>query len=232
MKVVLTMAMAAILTIACNAQNETTTMKIDLKSKQDSASYALGANIGKSLQMQGIELNPDVVAQAMKDAIGGEMQMTDDDIMFALQSMQQEAMEKQQKEQEAAGQGNLQKSEEFLAKNKSAAGVMTTASGLQYKVVKEGSGAKPKATDKVRVHYTGTLIDGKKFDSSLDRGEPAEFQLNQVIPGWTEGLQLMSVGSKYTFFIPPTLGYGAQAPPSIGPNQALIFEVELLDIVK
>ena len=230
MKVVLTMAMAAMMTIACNAQTEVA--NVELKTKKDSASYALGANIGKTLQMQGIELNPDVVAQAMKDALSGEMKMTDDQIMFTLQDMQAEAMEKQQKQSDAKGAENKKKSEEFLAKNKSASGVMTTPSGLQYKVVKEGSGAKPKSTDKVRVHYTGTLIDGTKFDSSIDRGTPAEFALNQVIPGWTEGLQLMTVGSKYMFYIPSELGYGAQAPPSIGPNQCLIFEVELLDILK
>jgi FKBP-type peptidyl-prolyl cis-trans isomerase len=226
MKVILTMAMAAVLTIACNAQNETATMSVDLKSKKDSASYALGANIGKTLQMQGLELDPDILAMAMKHAMSGELAMTEDQIMFTLQAMQAEAMEKQQKQMSAKGDENLKKSEEWLAKNKSASGVMTTASGLQYKVLKEGTGAK------VRVHYTGTLTDGTKFDSSVDRGEPAEFALNQVIPGWTEGLQLMSVGSKYMLYIHPDKGYGAQAPPSIGPNQALIFEVELLDIIK
>ncbi|MCC7377577.1 MAG: FKBP-type peptidyl-prolyl cis-trans isomerase [Verrucomicrobiales bacterium] len=131
---------------------------------------------------------------------------------------------------EEDGARNKTASEKFLEDNKGKDGVKTTASGLQYKVVKMGEGQKPTASDKVTVHYTGTLIDGKKFDSSVDRGQPATFPLGGVIKGWTEGLQLMPVGSKFTFFIPPDLAYGLRAPSTIGPNQALVFDVELINI--
>jgi FKBP-type peptidyl-prolyl cis-trans isomerase FkpA len=128
---------------------------------------------------------------------------------------------------------NKTEGEAFLARNKSASGVKTTASGLQYQAIKEGTGPKPAATDTVRVHYVGTLLDGTKFDSSIDRGEPAQFALNAVIPGWTEALQLMPVGSKYKLWIPSELGYGDRGTPGpIGPNATLAFEVELLEIVK
>ena len=142
-------------------------------------------------------------------------------------------MKAQQEKAAKDGEAAAKKAEAFLAANKAKPGVMTTPSGLQYKVITEGKGAKPAGEAQVKVHYTGTLVDGTKFDSSVDRGEPAVFGLNQVIPGWTEGLQLMTVGSKYMLYIPPALGYGPQgAGGSIGPNEALIFEVELLEIVK
>ena len=131
----------------------------------------------------------------------------------------------------AVGTENIRKGLAFLGANKKKVGVKETASGLQYKVITEGEGAKPKATDKVKVHYSGTLIDGKEFDSSYKRNQPAEFGLNQVIKGWTEGLQLMNVGSKYELYIPSGLAYGPNGPPSIGPSQTLIFTVELLEII-
>ncbi len=135
-----------------------------------------------------------------------------------------------QDDAKSASAENAKKGQAFLDANKKKDGVTVTASGLQYKVITNGEGAKPEATDKVKVHYRGTLIDGKEFDSSYKRNQPAEFGLNQVIKGWTEGLQLMNVGSKYEFYIPSGLAYGPNGPPSIGPNQTLIFTVELLDI--
>ena len=230
MKVGMTMLMAAMLTMACNAQTQD--KPVDLKSKKDSASYALGVNIGSSFQQQGLDIEPSILAAGLADAMAGEAKLTDEQVGMVLQAMQQEVQQRQQEETARQGEENAKKSKEFLAKNKSAEGVMTTPSGLQYKVITPGSGAKPTAASTVRVHYTGTLIDGKKFDSSVDRGQPAEFPLANVIPGWTEGLQLMPVGAKYMFYIPTELAYGAQAPPSIGPNQTLIFEVELLEILK
>lgn len=231
MKVIMTMAIAAVLTVACNAQPGV--QNVDLKTDKDSASYALGANIGQSLQQQLIEVDPAIVAAGLKDALAGETKLTEEQVRTILQTLQEDAMQRQNELRTEKAGGNLKKSEEFLAANKAKDGVMTTPSGLQYKVVTEGTGAKPKQTSKVKVHYTGTLISGKKFDSSYDRGTPAEFGLNQVIPGWTEGLQLMTVGSKYMLYIPPALGYGENgAGADIGPNEALIFEVELIEIVQ
>jgi len=132
-------------------------------------------------------------------------------------------------EEERAKKADLENNR-FFENNKKNKNVITTASGLQYEVLKQGTGVKPKATDKVKVHYHGTLIDGTVFDSSVDRGTPIEFELDKVIPGWTEGVQLMSVGSKYRFFIPPALGYGPRSVGKIQPNSILIFEVELLDV--
>lgn len=150
-----------------------------------------------------------------------------------LRGVYQKGMQKKQELKANAGQANLVKGQAFLAANKSKEGVVTTASGLQYKVVKSGSGPKPSATDKVKVHYHGTLIDGTVFDSSVQRGEPIEFPVSQVIKGWTEALQLMSVGSKFTLYIPSELAYGEQGGgDKIGANEALIFEVELIEITK
>lgn len=231
MKVMMTMAIAAILTVACNAQPGV--QSVDLKTGKDSASYALGANIGQSLQQQMIEVDPMIVAAGLQDALAGESKLTEDQVRMILQSLQEDAMQRQSEERSEKAGENMKKSEEFLAANKAKDGVMATPTGLQYKVVTEGTGAKPKSTSKVKVHYTGTLASGKKFDSSYDRGSPAEFGLNQVIPGWTEGLQLMTVGSKYLLYIPPALGYGENgAGADIGPNEALVFEVELLEIVQ
>ncbi len=162
----------------------------------------------------------------------GDVKISEEEALKVLTKYQQVMMAKRQTEEAAALTENIKKGEEFLAANKSKDGVKVTSSGLQYKVITLGTGAKPLATDKVKVHYKGTLLDGTEFDSSYKRGTPAEFPLANVIKGWTEGLQLMPVGSKYEFYIPSELAYGKQGPPSIGPNQALIFEVELLEIVK
>jgi FKBP-type peptidyl-prolyl cis-trans isomerase len=149
----------------------------------------------------------------------------------AMQSFQQQVAQQQEAKQKVAGEKNKTEGEAFLAKNKARKEVKTTASGLQYEVLTEGTGANPKATDTVTVNYKGTLMDGTTFDSSYDRGQPATFVLNQVIPGWTEGVQLMKVGSKYKFYIPSALGYGERgAGGVIGPNAPLVFEVELVSI--
>ncbi len=226
----MTIAMVALFSIACNAQPEA--VNVDLKTKQDSASYSLGVNVGKSLLQQGIEINADIVAVGLRDAMAGESKLTDEQVQATLMALQEDAMQRQSDVRSKEGIDNLKSSEEYLAANKAKDGVMTTPSGLQYKVVTEGTGAKPKVTDKVSVHYTGKLADGSTFDSSHDRGAPAQFALNQVIPGWTEGLQLMSVGSTYMLYIPPSIGYGENgAGASIGPNAVLIFEVELIEII-
>jgi len=178
-----------------------------------------------------LEVNLELFAKGLDDMVkGGELAMSQAEINIFMASQQQKAQEKAQAEIMAKGTENIRTGLAFLGANKKKPGVKETASGLQYKVITQGEGAKPKATDKVKVHYSGTLIDGKEFDSSYKRNQPAEFGLNQVIKGWTEGVQLMNVGSKYEFYIPSGLAYGPNGPADIGPNQTLIFTVELLDI--
>lgn len=198
----------------------------------DKTSYALGLGIGSQLKSMGAEaLNIDDFAQAIKDSIAEKTQMTAAEAQEIVQQFFAE-QEKQQRAK-AAELGKVAKEvgEKFLAENAKNDGVTVTASGLQYSVIKEGTGKKPKATDKVVCHYEGTLIDGTIFDSSIKRGEPATFPLNMVIAGWTEGLQLMAEGAKYRFFIPYNLAYGeAGAAGSIPPYAALIFDVELIEV--
>jgi FKBP-type peptidyl-prolyl cis-trans isomerase FkpA/FKBP-type peptidyl-prolyl cis-trans isomerase FklB len=202
------------------------TKKLDTDLKK--ASYAIGQQIGGNMKQQNIEIDSDVMAMAMKDAIKGDSKMTKEEIQQAMMKLQESAMKKQQE----AAEENKKKGAEFLEKNKSAEGVKVTQSGLQYIVEKEGDGKTPTKTDTVKAHYKGTLIDGTQFDSSYDRGQPAEFPVQGVIPGWSEALQMMKVGSKYKLFIPPELAYGASGRPGIPANSVLVFEVELVDIVK
>lgn len=191
----------------------------------DKVSYALGMSIGHQLQqMNATELNIDDFAQAVKDVFAGKAELTDADAQVAVQTFFQEKAEAQAKEMKTGG-------ETFLAENGKKESVVTLPSGLQYEVLKEGNGKKPTATDEVECHYEGKLIDGKIFDSSYQRGETATFGLNQVIAGWTEGLQLMQEGAKYRFYIPYTLGYGERgAGQSIPPYATLIFDVELIKV--
>lgn len=197
-----------------------------LKNGVDSISYAIGLNIAGNLKQQGISVNADMLAKAIEQTLAGQATyMSNEAANVYIQSyFQNQYMIKAEAAKKVG--------DKFLAENKTKAGVITLPSGMQYQVMKEGTGAKPTKDDKVKVHYHGTLIDGKVFDSSVERGQPAEFGVTQVIQGWVEALQLMPVGSKWKLFIPSDLAYGPQGPPSIGPNQVLIFEVELLEIVK
>lgn len=193
-------------------------------------SYFIGMNMGGQFKEQGIAIDIASLTEAIKSTIAGEKpKYTQEELIAAMQgfeaSMQQKAA---MRGQEAKATGD-----KFLAENGKKKGVTTTASGLQYEIIKAGDGPKPAATDKVNVHYHGTLIDGKVFDSSVERGMPITFGVQEVIKGWTEALQLMPVGSKWKIFIPSQLAYGEQgAGGDIGPNEALVFEVELLGIVK
>lgn len=200
----------------------------------DKTSYALGMSIAHNLINSGVEsLQIEDFCAAIKDSLeGGEIKLSIEEAGQCLNKFFSELEAKQQAKIEAEAAIYKTEGEAFLAQNSKKEGVKVLASGLQYKVIKQGTGKKPKATDKVRCHYAGTLVDGTKFDSSYDRNEPAVFGLNQVIPGWTEGLQLMSEGAKYELYIPYNLGYGEQgAHGAIPPYAALIFTVELLEVL-
>jgi len=198
-----------------------------LKDQKDKVSYSIGMNIGFNLSKQKVDINPDILAAGIKDSIAGKPQLTQDQVKDVMAQFEKD-MEQKQKQ---AGEKNKADGAKFLEENKKKPGVKTTASGLQYKAEKEGTGAQPKATDMVTVNYRGTLIDGTEFDSSYKRGQPATFPVNGVIKGWTEALPLMPVGSKWQLFIPSELAYGERPPGSeIGPNSTLIFEVELVSI--
>jgi FKBP-type peptidyl-prolyl cis-trans isomerase len=239
MKKITLSAIAAVTLFACGNEGGDTTSNETLNNNIDSVSYAIGINSANGLSQQFAEGNMDAYMQGFKDAIdSNELLIAAEDAQGIIQAFSQkkqmEQMAKQQEEQEAM-YGNVKEDGlKFLAENKTKDGVITTASGLQYVVLKEGTGAQPVATSNVTVHYHGTTPEGVTFDSSVDRGEPATFGLNQVITGWTEGVQLMKEGAKYKFFIPQEMAYGSQPqrdPNSpIKPFMPLVFEVELIKI--
>ncbi|MDZ3823087.1 MAG: FKBP-type peptidyl-prolyl cis-trans isomerase [Pseudoxanthomonas sp.] len=206
----------------------------DLTTDKQKVSYMVGMDLGRNLTQIQDELDVAILVQGLQDTLAGRpTKLTEEQANEVKQGFMQKLQARAVEERTAQAAANRSEGEAFLAENKNKPGVRSTDSGLQYQVITEGRGAKPAATDRVRVHYTGTLLDGTKFDSSVDRGTPAEFALNGVIPGWTEALQLMSVGSKYKLFIPSELAYGENGTPGpIGPNATLIFEVELLEILE
>jgi FKBP-type peptidyl-prolyl cis-trans isomerase FklB len=203
-----------------------------LTTPKDKLSYAIGLNVGRSLQKDSVVVDPTILEQGLRDALsGGKTLMTDEDARAAIVAIQTELRKKQEETMKQAGEVNKKQGDAFLAANKTKEGVVTLPSGLQYKILKEGTGPKPTATDSVVCNYKGTLIDGTEFDSSYKRGQPATFPVDKVIQGWTEALQLMPVGSKWQLFIPPEMAYGARGPsPTIGVNSTLVFEIELLSI--
>ncbi len=207
--------------------------KGDAAALKPKASYSLGFLMAQGIKQQKIDLDVDAFTSGLRAAMtDAKPTMTEQEMREALTAYQKEIQGKMAEESAKSADLNLAAGRKFLEENKKKPGVKTTASGLQYKMIKEGTGPKPKASDTVKAHYTGTLINGKKFDSSVDRGEPATFPLNRVIKGWTEGLQLMPEGSKFYLYIPSDLAYGAnpRAGGPIGPNETLIFEIELQKI--
>jgi FKBP-type peptidyl-prolyl cis-trans isomerase len=203
-----------------------------LKTQKDKLSYGLGMNFGKTLQKQGVEVDPAILYRGLKDTLGGgKLLMTDEEVKATLVQLQADMRKEQEQKAAEAAETNRKAGEDFLADNKSKEGVVTLPSGLQYKILTEGTGPKPTASDSVVCNYRGTLLDGTEFDSSYKRGQPATFPVTGVIRGWTEALELMPVGSKWQLFIPPDLAYGERgAGADIGPNSTLIFEVELVSI--
>jgi FKBP-type peptidyl-prolyl cis-trans isomerase len=204
--------------------------KEDFQDQLKRHGYALGANYGRLLKQNGVEVDLDLFLAGMKDYLAGASLMEDTEIATATKEINQMVADRRKAEQELAATENLEKGKAFLEENKTKEGIKSLASGLQYKIINEGSGAVPTASDKVSVHYRGTFMDGKEFDSSYSRGKPASFNVTGVIRGWTEALQLMPVGSKWELFIPSDLAYGKNGNRNIPPNSTLVFEVELLGI--
>lgn len=203
-----------------------------LKTQKDKVSYIIGMDIGNNFKKQSVDIDPDILVKGMKDALSGaNALLTEQEIRETMAVFQKEMMAKQEELSKKLGEKNKKEGISFLTENKKKEGVKTLPSGLQYKVVKAGTGKKPKLTDTVTTHYRGTLIDGTEFDSSYRRGQPASFPINGVIPGWTEALQLMEEGAKWQLFIPPNLAYGERgAGRDIGPHATLIFDIELIAI--
>jgi len=228
MRLLLSMVLGIVLLVGqANAEE-----KKALQTTKEKQSYSLGADIGGKLRNQPIDIDADMLAQGLKDAFSkGKLLLTEQEIKETLAGLQKELMEKQAERTKQLSEKNKKEGEAFLAANKTKEGVKTLPSGLQYKVIKDGTGKTPKGEDTVVTNYRGTLIDGTEFDSSYKRGQPATFPVKGVIPGWTEALQLMKEGSKWELFIPSNLAYGERgAGNTIGPNATLIFEIELISV--
>jgi FKBP-type peptidyl-prolyl cis-trans isomerase FklB len=204
-----------------------------LKDQKDKVSYSIGLDIGTTLKRQLIDVNETLLSQGVHDGVtGGKPLLTDEQVKEVMGNFQKDMLAKQAAARKVTGEKNAEEGKKFLEQNKSKPGIKTTASGLQYKIEKEGSGASPKESDTVKVNYRGTLINGTEFDSSYKRGAPATFPVNRVIKGWTEALQLMKPGAKYQLFVPADLAYGERGAGSdIGPNAMLTFDVELVEVV-
>lgn len=205
---------------------------LTLKTQKEKVSYAIGMNMGNGMHRQSVQVDPNILLRGLKDGLaGGKTLMTEEEAKAVMAELQNEMRKAQQEKMQQEGAANKKEGDAFLAANKSKEGVKVLPSGLQYKILKEGNGPKPAATDTVVCNYRGTLVDGKEFDSSEKHGGPATFPVNGVIKGWTEALQLMPVGSKWQLFLPSDLAYGDRgAGPDIGPGASLIFEVELMSI--
>lgn len=219
---------------ACNHQSETPKAAIKLDNQTNKASYSIGSQMGAQVAQIKEMINEEALIMGFRDSMAGkELQLSPEDMQTAMHTFQQDMQKAQMEKQKALAATNKAEGEKFLAENKTKEGVITTESGLQYKVITEGKGEKPRASDTVVTHYTGKLINGKVFDSSYKRNSPATFPVSGVIKGWTEALQLMPVGSKWELYIPSDLAYGDRgAGKDIGPGQTLLFEIELLEIKK
>ena len=230
-KVLLASVAASVLLVGCDQINSLQGKPVALESEKAKVSYGLGFNLGARMSQE-MEIDVDAFAEGLRTSVGGkESRMTPEEIATTLQEYQQSQMAEREAEVNAIGDKNKAEGQEFLQKNATKEGVKVTESGLQYEVITQGTGTKPVPTDTVEVHYEGKLLDGTVFDSSYERGKTVSFPLNGVIPGWTEGLQLMPVGSKYKLYIPSGLAYGpAGAGGAIGPHSTLVFDVELIGI--
>ena len=236
------LAATVLLAVGCKEEAKTDAVTIEpsaatFTTEDDKAAYAIGASLAKYLSTNlekqselGLELKKELVLAGVQDSFDGKSSLTDEEIQTVLQQLDERVSKIVQEQAQAKAAAVIQSGNDYRASFEKEEGVTKTDSGLMYQVITEGSGAKPEATDTVMVDYVGTLTDGTKFDSSVDRGVPATFPLDRVIPGWTEGVQLMSVGSKFKFVIPAELAYGAQDTPTLPANSTLVFEVELKEI--
>ncbi|GAA0565747.1 MAG: peptidylprolyl isomerase [Alteromonadaceae bacterium] len=239
MRLVTKMSLVAVAVITLTAcQKEAEQKPAALDTDEAKQSYSLGVSVGRYLDStldeyskMGLSLDSALILRGVQDAVADKTALTEEEVQTMMTALEEQFREKQTAIAEAEAAQAVAAGKAYLEENAKKEGVKVTESGLQYEVLQAAEGAKPKATDTVKVHYTGTLVDGTKFDSSVDRGEPAQFPLNRVIPGWTEGVQLMNVGSKYKFTIPSELAYGERDMGVIKPNSVLVFEVELLDII-
>lgn len=224
--------LGAILVILLLATPAFAEKKVVLKTAKDKLSYSIGFDMGTSIKRNEVDVDPNIVTEALKDALSeGKALMTEQEMRDSINAFQKEMAARQQDRTKMTGEKNKKAGAVFLAENRKKEGVTALPSGLQYVVLAEGKGKQPKATDTVTVQYRGTLIDGAEFDSSYKRGQPATFALNQVIKGWTEGVQLIKEGGKIRLFVPSELAYGDRgAGAQIGPNAVLIFEVELVSV--
>ena len=229
MKQILLFISAAVLIISCDQSKNGE--EVDITTKKDSVSYSIGIDIGKNLKRQNVEIEPNALLQGLLDAQADTSKLTDEEIMAVMTNFQKEMREKQQNKNKIAAEKNKAEAEAFFAENKNKEGVITLESGLQYKVLKSGNGKSPKLSSTVEAHYSGRLLDGTEFDSSYKRGQPFSASVTGVIKGWTEILQLMKEGDKWEVYIPSELAYGERGSgPTIGPNAALIFEMELIKV--
>lgn len=226
------MVALALLATGCGATGGQAEKRPQLKSVKDKVSYSIGLNIGTDFVAQGMEIDADLLALGIKDAVGrAEPLLSDEEMQEAIVAFQEEMLSRQEEMMSELSAENLRAGQAFMAENADREGVISLPSGLQYRVVEQGEGVSPAVTDRVSVHYEGRLVDGTVFDSSLERGEPAVFPVAGVISGWTEALQLMSEGAKWEIFLPADLAYGERgAPPVIGPNAVLVFDVQLLKV--
>jgi FKBP-type peptidyl-prolyl cis-trans isomerase FklB len=234
MKFLSAVLLSLILLSGCDKGSQQGGSDVKLETVRDSVSYSIGINIGMNMLRDSVEFNPAPLVRGLGDAAldTSKRLMKPSEVEQTLMAYQQQLTQKRMESARLKGDANLKRSEEWMAANAKKSGVVTLPSGLQYKVIKNASGPKPTKEHLVTANYRGTTVDGKQFDSSYDRGEPATFRLSGVIPGWTEGLQLMSVGSKWELYVPAKLAYGEQGSGPIGPNEALIFEIELVKIQK
>lgn len=239
MRLVTKMSLVAVAVITLAAcQKEAEQKAVVLDTDQAKQSYSLGVSVGRYLDStldeytkMGLSLDSALILRGVQDAIADKTALNEEEVQTMMTALEEQFREKQAAIADAEAAQAVAAGKTYLEENAKKEGVTVTESGLQYEVLQAAEGAKPAATDTVKVHYTGTLVDGTKFDSSHDRGEPAQFPLNRVIPGWTEGVQLMNVGSKFKFTIPAELAYGERDMGVIKPNSVLVFEVELLEIV-